>query len=377
MRRDAARQGVALALVLALLAVAAAFGAIIFLLTRSANRELDVLSSHMRAVAVAEVAYAAVVGRLNVTPWSQRWFRGRPDAQQDVPAAGGAYSYVLRDTPVLPAAADAVDAATLFGPHQADLLVRATCERASATLYWRLLVPTGTLDSAARAVPTFFVFAPDGTSLSPAGLDPLGAQVNQQLLQRARNRAGFEARRPPLDRAKSAPEIETALGFQPGRVVDGVEPPGGGAPRDNPGYLGEVQQAASPPPPLVPPAPPPTPTPTPTPTSLIAPTGAPGMQDAAQVVTDSTRKAAALNGCLQLAQTATTPDGSLLYSAANIAELQAAYDQASGLAGQATTAFQQGHYDDAVTLGNQAQSAIVTASRMYSALQPPITCSMP
>src|SRR5687768_14181252 len=132
------RSGMALVLVLCILVVLGGFAGVLRALSASAYREVDAVNGHLRAVAVAEIGFAEIVTRLAATPWHERWFKAGPDVQQDIRAGGGTYAYVLRDTPSPATSTDPVARRGLASPNQADLLIRATFDRSSAVLYWRL-----------------------------------------------------------------------------------------------------------------------------------------------------------------------------------------------------------------------------------------------
>jgi hypothetical protein len=65
------------------MAIYLAFGAVVILglfagiaslLSSSAGREVDVLNSHLRAVAIGESVVAQIGARLSGAPWCKRWF---------------------------------------------------------------------------------------------------------------------------------------------------------------------------------------------------------------------------------------------------------------------------------------------------------------
>jgi len=232
------RHGIALFLVICVILVLAAFAGVLRLLTHSAAVEVDAVTAHVRAVAVGELAFAEVVARLGATAWRDRWFRAAPDVTEGMPAGGGVYSYLLRDTPAPVALGDPLADAALGGPAQADLLVRATYGRASVVMFWRLTVPQDSLDNVTTVVPTYFGFGPETAQPTPADADPLSAQVNQGIRDRQRNGARAGPLAGPLGQATGAGAAGTLLGADPGPgAVEGVPPPGGaggGPPRPAP-----------------------------------------------------------------------------------------------------------------------------------------------
>lgn len=229
------RRAIALVIVICLVLVLAVFGGVLRLLTHQAYVEVDLVSAHLRAIAVGELAFGAVVARLSATRWVDRWFRDAPEVVTDFAAGDGTYSYVLRETPHPVQFADPLARATGGTPHQADLLVSATWGRANVILFWRLTVPEDSLDSLGTVVPIYFGFPPDGTPATVPGTDVMGPIVDAALGTRERNSPRAGGLTGPLGRAAGPGEIGTLLGFDPGpNVVAGVEPPGGGAPVNHP-----------------------------------------------------------------------------------------------------------------------------------------------
>jgi len=241
------RAGMTLALALALILVLGTFGVIVRILSHSAYREIDVISQHMKALAVGEAGFATVVTRLSATPWSQRWFKGAPDVQFDVPTAGGSYEYLLRDTK------DPVPISTgqlgLNSPNQADLLVRATCEKSTVTMFWRLTVPDKSLDSVSRVIPLIYsVFSTKGP-LSTSTADSLASLVDDMIRRRDANMNRYELKLKGLVLATTAPEIAEVLGLDPATpTLDSVLPLGEEPSRPNGSYLlmAAKAQAATP-----------------------------------------------------------------------------------------------------------------------------------
>lgn len=221
-----ARRGVALAIVLGVLIVLGAFGAVLRVLTQSASKEVDVVNAHLQAIAVAEVGFSTTVARLTSAPWSERWFRGAPDVQVDVPASGGTYTLMIRDTPQPVTYEDPLARAALGSPNQADLLIRATVDRSAVVMFWRLTVPEDSLDALAVALPTFFTFGPASAPVSPATADTLSGLVNNGVAERARNAPRSDGLHGPLRAAPDPASIGTILGFTPpGPVLGGRPPP--------------------------------------------------------------------------------------------------------------------------------------------------------
>ena len=233
----------ALVMALALILVLGAFGFIVTRLTSGARREVDVLGGHLRALSVADACYAEVISRLSTTGWQNRWFRGAPDVRANVIAAGGQYSYVLRDTPGLPPPAPLPGLSNDLTPGQADLMVKASYGKSETMCVWRLVVPQDGLDEASRVVPTAFSHVPDpSTSVTPGGLDSITTMINEAVKKREKNRNAFERNRARLRAARTPVDIATTLGFAaPGDVV----PEPAGRPS---GYVDSVVAGDVPPP---------------------------------------------------------------------------------------------------------------------------------
>lgn len=267
------RSGVALGLVLGLVSVLGVFGAIALTLSRGAGREVDVLGHHLRAVAVGELGYAAIVGRLSQSPWPRRWFSAAPDVQLEIPAAGGTYSYFLGDAVVPAPGAAPLARWGVLSPNQANLMIRATFERSTVVMFWRLMVPRDALDGAVRVVPTYFTFGPDAAQPRAADVEALARDVDTQIATRGSNLPRFEDVRGLLGPVTGAPGIQTALGAAPpGPVLDSVVPLTGPPALENPSYWQAANPAAFPaiPEPTQPPPPaPPTPVPTPPPAEPV------------------------------------------------------------------------------------------------------------
>lgn len=214
---------------LGVLLLLAAFGGVLRVLTHSAYREVDLVNAHMQAIAVGEIGYATVMARLTGTPWSDRWFRAGPDVQRDVAAAGGTYTLMIRTTPQPVVPDDPLRRATLGSLNQADLLIRATFDRSSVLMFWRLTVPDDALDALARVIPVHFTFGPDALPAAPATADAIAGQVADAIRERDANTPRVEEIHRPLQEAGGAQGIGGVLGIpvDPG-VVDGppsVKPP--------------------------------------------------------------------------------------------------------------------------------------------------------
>ena len=377
------RSGMALPLVLALVAVIGAFGAIAMLLSRGAAREVDGISAHMRAVAVGEMGFAAVTGRLNTTRWADRWFRDAPDSVKDVPAAGGTYTALVRDTPDPARPADPTDALALLGPRQADLLIVATFDRASVAMYWRLMVPDGSLDAVSRVIPTFFTFAPEGTRAAPVDLDPLTRLVNDQIAKRAVNRRPFEGKRKPLERAGGTGDVGAALGFTPRRPpLDSLDPMQPGAPRLDPPYIAAVgagTPTAAPIPVSSPPAPPPPPA-LPAPPTSPAPPGAPPVAppagqtagDIADKIREARTWTSSFRDCLSRAGAMTPPPPGLPDLATQVQLADMDLNAAEGLLQGSPTS---NNLADSFGYFRSAEVTIQAVFRTFSAMAPDVPCA--
>ena len=230
------RGGVALAIVLGVLFILAAFATVLRLLTHSAYREVDQVNAHMQAVAIGEVAFGATVARLSSAPWANRWFRAGPVVETDVPTRHGRYTLLIGDTSQPASFDDPLSQASLGSPNQADVLIRATFEKTSVLMYWRLTVPEDSLDALATVIPAYFALGPESAPVSPGTAGALAQLATAALRQRAANTPRVEKLGIPLQQATSAQAIGTLLGFAPGAVVEPPAvaaqpgPPGAGAP---------------------------------------------------------------------------------------------------------------------------------------------------
>jgi hypothetical protein len=231
------RSGIAMALVIGLLMLLSAIAFLLGRLSSQAKNELDLVSAHLRASAVGEAAYAEITARLSATPWLKRWFRDGPDIQYGQKAAGGTYSYMLRDAEQAPDGS-AVAAEMVASAHHVDLLVRATYERSSVTMYWRITIPEDSLDSFVRVAPLMFQYAPDDTQPRARDMDSLTRRVEDQVRDRSQNTTTYEQLRPRLATAGGVPGVAQVLGAPgvPG-IVDEVAPASGGAPVNSAQYL--------------------------------------------------------------------------------------------------------------------------------------------
>ena len=233
-RSRAHRAGTVIVIVLGLIMVLAAFGAILKGLSASANREVDIVSDQTRAIGIGESVFSEVVARLTVTPWSARWFRTGADIQLDQSVPGGYYSYVLQNSPPPPP-----DPAAPPGeppPQQADLLVRASFDRSTIVMFWRLTVPRETIDSVNRIIPSFFSHLPTSTPADPSELGAIGVQVGNWLRQREDNKPRLGQLRPSLMTAPGANGVAGLLGGTPTAVDEVAATPGAPA-RPNPPYI--------------------------------------------------------------------------------------------------------------------------------------------
>lgn len=240
----------ALVLVLSLIMVLGAFGYILSRLSASARREVDVLGGHFRALSVADAAYAEVISRLSSTGWENRWFKGAPEVRDNVQAAGGSYTYVLRDVPGQAEAPPLPGLSTSLAPGQADLVVKATHGKSEAVAVWRLMVPQDGLDEASRVVPGVFAHVPEnGPAVTPAPSDPITTMVDDAVRKRISNWSDFERKRPRLRTAQTPADVATTLGVPvPADVLSEPMDESGRAPRVS-GYPGSVQAGWAPPPP--------------------------------------------------------------------------------------------------------------------------------
>lgn len=244
------RHGMALVLVLAIALVLSAFGFILSKLSAGARREVDVLTGHFRALSVADAAYAEVISRLSSTGWENRWFKNAPEIRENVQAAGGQFSYLLRDVPGGAEPPPLPGLSNSLSPGQADLVVRASYGKSEAVAVWRLVVPQDGLDEASRVVPAVFAHVPDGPStVTPATADPISSMVNDAVTKRIGNWSPFEKQRPKLRSANTPAEIASTLGVAvPADVVADSTDESGARPRPA-GYVDAVRAGYTPPPP--------------------------------------------------------------------------------------------------------------------------------
>ncbi|MBI4860040.1 MAG: hypothetical protein HY815_07220 [Candidatus Riflebacteria bacterium] len=234
----------ALAIVLGVILVLGTFGAVLRIMSQTAYREVDLVNAHLRAVAVAEVGFATITSRLGAAPWSKRWFKSGPEVTFDVKAAGGNYSYLIRDAPLPYVYTDPLDRNTLGTGQQADLLVRATYGRSNVVMFWRLAVVEDSLDYFTRVVPVFFTFGPENARPVKADADTLAAHVNDLITSRNDNLPGYQAVAPQLAAAQTAPQVAGALGCTPnGTVEDTVAGSGAGGAVSNPVRIAAAQNA--------------------------------------------------------------------------------------------------------------------------------------
>ena len=258
MHLRARSRGTALAIVLGLIMVLLAFGALLKVMTGGAHREVGTLSGHLRAVAVGEAAFAEIVARLASDGWPARWFAGGPAVETDRPTAGGRYSYVIRDVPPRAPAPgaplDPVGANGLSAPRQADLMVKASYDSSSAVMFWRLALPDNSLDSLQRVIPVIFTFGPDDSPVNGGGVDAIGTLVDAMIAKRRANRPAVDAARRTLPGVGSAPEVAAAVGGTAAAPpLDTTDPLGGGPAVPTGARIGG-RQAGLPPPavPVVP-----------------------------------------------------------------------------------------------------------------------------
>jgi len=224
----AQRQGVAIVVVMGILLVLVTTGGLLRLSSQSAFHEVDTIHCHLRAVAVGEAGFATVTARLSAAPWELRWFRKGPELQYVVSAAGGVYSSLIQDTPASIAFTDPLLQMTLGNPHQADLLIRATYDRSTVVMFWRLTVPQDSLESLVRAVPSYFVFAPNSVEVDPRAVDALSGQITDSIKARGENASEMRGLAQGIRSATRVDEISSLLGFTPAQtIVDGVVPAGG------------------------------------------------------------------------------------------------------------------------------------------------------
>lgn len=240
----------ALVLVLSIIMVLGAFGYILSKLSAGARREVDVLGGHFRALSVADAAYAEVISRLSSTGWENRWFKGAPEVRSNVQAAGGSFSYVLRDVPGQPEAAPLPGLSNDLRPGQADLVVKATHGKSEALAVWRLMVPQDGLDEASRVVPAVFAHVPESAGgVTAAPTDPITTLVDDAVRKRVGNWSDFERKRPRLRSAQSPADVATTLGVPvPADALSEPMDETGRAPRVS-NYPGAVQAGWAPPPP--------------------------------------------------------------------------------------------------------------------------------
>jgi len=250
------RRGIILAVILGVVTVLLVFAGLLCVLSQGASREVDVISGHVQAISVGETAFAEIVARLVVLPWGQRWFRTGPDVQRDHQTEGGTYSYLIQDTLSPPTVTDPILGESLSGPRQADLLVRATHDRSTVVMFWRLTVPRNSIDSIGRVVPLFFTHWDPSVAVTPPAANSLSEQVTRWIETRSRNRGEFEAMRPGLAATEGAGAVADLLGVRNPGLRDEVTPLAGGSGRPNPWYLGQARPGV----PLTVPLPPPVPT---------------------------------------------------------------------------------------------------------------------
>lgn len=174
---------IGVAAVLVILGCAAA----IALLASTPFRQLDPVSAHLRACAVAELGAARVMA--GIAGESPAAGEG-----EETPAGGGSFRCALR-----PAADGRV-----------DLLVRGRFEGAEVVVHWRLETARPSLSARARAVPVHVAFAPEGSGLGAADLDRAAAEADRAAVARLAAAPRFESQRAAL--AAATPDVRAILG---------------------------------------------------------------------------------------------------------------------------------------------------------------------
>ena len=259
------RTGMALALVLGLVLVLLGFGGVVMVLSRAAYREVDVLGSHVNALAVAEATFTQVVVQLAATPWARRSFRDRPDVQLQVTVGQGTADYIIGDTP---SAAPQPLRLSVSNSHQADLLVVASYGKSTVTVFWRLFVPENALDNVRRIVPVCYTQIPITPAVSATGLSNASRNVDSLLTQRASNATSSDPLIAQLNGVVSAAHVAGILGLArgvapmdevpsldggPGRASGAYVPAVNGGPGAAPSQLSSPPPAVAAPPALDPP----------------------------------------------------------------------------------------------------------------------------
>jgi len=212
-RRPArARRGIIAIVILAMLMVILGFAMLLKVMSGGAYREVDVLVGHMRAISVAESQYGEIVARLSATSWTNRWFKGTPDAKTGVAIAGGTADYMIQDAAQVTQTDGSLMAGALASTNQADLLIKGYYDKSTIVMYWRLSCPDDSIDALARVVPSIAMFPPDNTPVQASLPGPFQQMIQTAIAQREQNRKLSDPMVAPLRDAQTPGEVLSLLG---------------------------------------------------------------------------------------------------------------------------------------------------------------------
>jgi hypothetical protein len=221
------RRGNTLVVVLAIALLLASQIYIVNVLSSGNFRHVEKVNSHVRAIYVGESALSKLIARLKGAPWGDRWFRGGPVEENNVPLVGGTYSSY---------------AATVPDPTQklADFWVRGKYEGSTVAMFARVHFVDDTLDFHAQVYPKFFTFQGPDSEVPRAGaptLTLIEEMIRKQEQNKQRAKETLDRIRGRNDFAGVAGELQIPL--PPGPVPDRTSPPTG-ASRPQSDYLAGV-----------------------------------------------------------------------------------------------------------------------------------------
>lgn len=210
----------------------------IHMMSRQSYTELKRVDGFLRAVAVGESAFTRLLSRLESEPWARRWFKDSPDVGTGT-WEDGRYEYVIGNA---------------SKPLEADLGVRATAEKSTVMMVWRLRADPATLAPHRRLRTVYFGYGDPSTPPGTSVLGPIGAVIDTAIATREGNRPWANEKEIELRGQPGLPGVGVVLGLPGTPVVPDVllPPVPGGPPRDQGPVVG-----GGPTPPPVPTFPPP------------------------------------------------------------------------------------------------------------------------
>ncbi|MBF0544383.1 MAG: hypothetical protein HQM08_08115 [Candidatus Riflebacteria bacterium] len=188
------RMGVAIPIVIGIIAVLFTAAFMIHNLLRGVGIQREYSDAHIRALAIAESGYQFLAAKIMAKPWEMRWFANNPDSQSNFPHDGGKFSYYIEDTAGI--------------SESADIWVRGEYKNAKRLIFYRARYEDFLFKGLTSPTPDYTTSVDEKPHIfNPSDVSPMTDQVNKLIEKRKKNL--LESKKPWEDKFS---EILASLG---------------------------------------------------------------------------------------------------------------------------------------------------------------------